>query len=84
MGYENLLYEVAEGVATITVNRPKVLNALNRATITELEASFTAARNVTGSWLGAAKGPKTFVGGATDQRLEAESNGLGVRFRARC
>ncbi|MGH9895279.1 MAG: enoyl-CoA hydratase/isomerase family protein, partial [bacterium] len=45
MAYENLLYEVREGIATVTVNRPKVLNALNRATITELHAAFTAARD---------------------------------------
>jgi len=29
MAYENLLVEHAEGIATVTVNRPKVLNALN-------------------------------------------------------
>jgi len=40
--FENLLYEVSGGVATITVNRPKVGNALNRATLGELEAAFTA------------------------------------------
>lgn len=36
MEYENLLYETAGGVATITINRPKVLNSLNQATIGEL------------------------------------------------
>ena len=29
MSYENILLDVADGVATVTINRPKVLNALN-------------------------------------------------------
>jgi 1,4-dihydroxy-2-naphthoyl-CoA synthase len=41
MAYENLPYEVADGIATITVNRPHVFNALNRATVVELERAFT-------------------------------------------
>jgi enoyl-CoA hydratase len=36
MAYENLRFEVADGVGTITFDRPKVLNAMNAATIVEL------------------------------------------------
>ena len=32
MAYENLLVDVSDRIATITINRPKSLNALNRAT----------------------------------------------------
>ena len=36
MAYENLRFEVADGVGTITFDRPKVLNAMNAATFVEL------------------------------------------------
>ncbi len=71
MAYENLLYEVADGIATITVNRPRVLNALNRATISELEAALTAARDDAGARVviltGA--GEKAFIAGADVSEL---------------
>lgn len=36
MQYENILLEKSEGIATLTVNRPNVLNALDDKTYTEL------------------------------------------------
>ena len=34
--YEHLLYEVADGIAVISINNPKSLNALDAPTIEEL------------------------------------------------
>lgn len=42
MAYETLLVETAERVATVTLNRPKVLNALNAAMFRELDEAFAA------------------------------------------
>jgi enoyl-CoA hydratase len=41
--FETLLYEKKGDLAYVTVNRPKVLNALNRATFTEIGAAFADA-----------------------------------------
>jgi enoyl-CoA hydratase len=74
MAFSNLLVEDSGAVRRITLNRPDKLNALNRATLTELHAAFEAAGAdeairvvvLTGA------GPKAFVAGADI----AEMNGL--------
>ncbi len=71
MAYENLLYEKKDGIAWITFNRPKVLNALNRKTMEELRDILLDAREddavrvliLTGS------GEKAFVAGADINEL---------------
>ncbi|HJO25940.1 MAG: crotonase [Planctomycetes bacterium] len=71
MAFENILVEVADGVGRVTVNRPKVLNALNAQTIGELECAFGQLRDddsvrvvlVTGA------GDKAFVAGADINEL---------------
>ena len=42
MGYDTLLVEEAEGVATVTLNRPGKRNAINARMFEELEAAFDA------------------------------------------
>ncbi len=39
--YENIKYEVNEGIGYVTINRPKALNALNMDVLTDLYAAFT-------------------------------------------
>ena len=41
MTYETILYSKSEGVATITLNRPKVLNALSTTLFRELDTAIT-------------------------------------------
>ena len=43
MAFQDLRYEVAEGVATITLDRPQVRNALRRVSYAELTAAVRAA-----------------------------------------
>ena len=40
MAYENIIFDVLEGIATITFNRPKALNALNGHLLDELSAAL--------------------------------------------
>lgn len=45
MNFENILIENTNGLATIVINRPKKLNALNTATIAELHNAFDSLNN---------------------------------------
>lgn len=41
----DIIYEVGEGIAKITINRPKVRNAFRPETLAELQAAFSLARD---------------------------------------
>jgi len=64
--FDNLVYEKRAAIAYITLNRPKALNALNRATLTEIRAALEDVQSdvdiggviITGS------GDRAFVAGA--------------------
>ena len=63
---ENVLYEKKDGIAYVTLNRPKVLNALSQRTWQDLRAAFEDARDdatVRGVILTGA-GDKAFIAGA--------------------
>jgi enoyl-CoA hydratase/carnithine racemase len=63
---ENVLYEKKDAIAFVTLNRPKVLNALNQRTWEELRSAFEEARDdadVHGVILTGA-GDKAFIAGA--------------------
>jgi enoyl-CoA hydratase len=75
MPYENLLYEKRDRIGFITFNRPKVLNALNRKTMEELNQILIAAREdedvrvllLTGA------GEKSFIAGADISELAVQT-----------
>jgi enoyl-CoA hydratase len=64
--FTNILYEKKGNIAYVTLNRPKVLNALNRATWEDLQAAFEDIREdeaVRGAIL-TGTGDKAFIAGA--------------------
>lgn len=71
MSYENIKFETREQIAYVTIDRPKVLNALNMATMEELRQAFTEikeSRDVRVVVL-AGGGEKSFVAGADINEL---------------
>lgn len=72
MEYQNIIYSLEDGIATITFNRPKALNAMNAQTMTELMHAATACKNdphvkvliLTGA------GQKAFVAGADISEMQ--------------
>jgi enoyl-CoA hydratase len=80
--YENLLYEVRDSIAFVTVNRPKVRNALNAQTVAELMAAFGEAGDdksvrvviLTGD------GEKAFVSGADINELAVQTPVEGRQY----
>ena len=71
MEYRNILFEIKNKIALVTINRPDKLNALNNETLAELKDCFSAIKNnddvsvaiVTGA------GEKAFVAGADISEL---------------
>ncbi|CUU59285.1 Enoyl-CoA hydratase/carnithine racemase [Parafrankia irregularis] len=51
MEFETITYEVADRVATITLNRPRQLNAINKAMMRELAVAYDAAEADEDVWL---------------------------------
>jgi enoyl-CoA hydratase len=75
MTYTTLLLDIQDGIATITVNRPDKLNALNGTVIRELgeaAAALEADASVRGIILTGA-GPKAFVAGADISELASQT-----------
>src|SRR5258708_4398686 len=83
--FENITYEVKGPIAYITMNRPKVMNALNRKTVEELNTAFRAAKEdvtvkgviLTGS------GEKAFIAGADIAELSAIDGDKAGEFSAK-
>ncbi|MGI0106141.1 enoyl-CoA hydratase/isomerase family protein [Salinimicrobium sp. WS361] len=84
MNFENILFEENNHIGYITINRPNKLNALNKATIAELNEAFESAREdhdikviiLSGS------GEKAFVAGADISEFAEFSPKEGRRLAA--
>ncbi|MEW6661191.1 MAG: enoyl-CoA hydratase-related protein [Bacillota bacterium] len=66
MSYENILLEIDNNIAVITINRPKALNALNSATLTELAQALDEIEKseAAEALIISGQGEKAFVAGA--------------------
>jgi enoyl-CoA hydratase len=75
MQFENIIYEIRDRIAYITVNRPKVLNALNDKTMEELKHAFLDVRhnNDAGGVIFTGSGEKAFIAGADINELATQS-----------
>jgi len=82
--YQDIRYEIADGIAKITINRPEVRNAFRPETVIELSDALTRAREDTsvGVIILTGEGPLAFCSGG-DQRVRGdagyvqESTGVG-------
>lgn len=68
---ENVKVEIRERILVLTIDRPKVLNALNAQTVEEIGRVFTEARNdeTVGAVIVTGGGEKAFVAGADINEL---------------
>lgn len=74
MAYSTILFDVTDGIARITINRPDKLNALNATVMQELSAAVAQVETddaIRGVLLTGA-GPKAFVAGADISELAAQ------------
>lgn len=82
MGFENIIVGIQEGIATITFNRPKALNALNSALLDELSAALDdiAGNEEIRVLVLTGTGDKAFIAGADIKELAGLNALQGKRF----
>lgn len=85
MTYQNLLCETKDRLAVVTVNRPKVLNALNGETIGELIDVFCKIKqdDSAGAVILTGSGEKAFIAGADINELARYDTLTGKEFALR-
>ena len=76
--YSDILYEKAEGIAKITINRPEVRNAFRPQCLAELRDAFDKARDdiEVGSIIFTGAGTEAFCSGG-DQRIRGDDGYIG-------
>jgi naphthoate synthase len=78
MGFDDISYRRAEGIAKITICRPEVRNAFRPKTLFELQVAFETARNDpdVGVVVLTGEGPEAFCSGG-DQRVRGSDGYVG-------
>jgi len=84
MPYDNIRLDIQGGVATLTIERPKALNALNRSTLSELDAALRelAQNEEVRALIITGAGEKAFVAGADISEMAALTTAQARRFAA--
>jgi len=84
MSYETLLFEKDENIATITFNRPDVLNAINQQVVSELDQALdaVAADSEIKALVLTGAGGKAFVAGADIKSMVSLTPVEAKRFAA--
>ena len=77
--YRDILYEKADGIARITINRPEVRNAFRPETVSELSDAFNRARDdaAVGAVILTGRGDRAFCSGG-DQRVRGHGGYVGA------
>lgn len=86
MSYENIIVDLQDGIAVVTINREKALNALNTQTMLELRHFFGEAAYGIGGLKGViitGAGEKAFVAGADITEFSCLSAAEGMQFAKR-
>jgi enoyl-CoA hydratase len=85
MAYEHLRLETKGNIATVTLDRPKVMNALNRGLFNDLEAAFLeiASNLEIRAVILTGAGEKAFAAGADISELESVNAAQGQALSAR-
>lgn len=80
MTYEDILYDIRDAAAWITINRPKVMNAFRGRTVEELIHAFSAAANdkSVGVVVLTGAGDRAFCTGGDQSAHEGNYDGRGV------
>jgi enoyl-CoA hydratase len=82
MAYQNILFERDGAVATVTINREQVRNALNAATVAEIRAALQAVEADEGLRVAilTGAGDKAFAAGADINELRAAPSATAARL----
>ncbi|MDP8228862.1 MAG: enoyl-CoA hydratase-related protein [Candidatus Electryoneaceae bacterium] len=82
MEFNNITYDVTDGIAVVTINRPKAMNSLNSETVAEISQVFDliAADDAVLGVIVTGTGNKAFVAGADISELATKDTLTGRDF----